>query len=146
MFDMIRRQLSDAVPYARHSGVELLEIGDGYATAQLPQKDFTLNHIATQHAGALFTLGETASGGAMAGAIAPVLLQARPVAACASIAYKRIAKGLISAKATTSRAGSMILAELKEQKKAVFDADVIMTDEDGEEVATLKVEWNVRLS
>ena len=83
-YDMIKTHLDAAVPFATHVGVKLLEIADGTARAELDQRPETSNHIATQHAGAMFTLGEAASGAAVAGALAPVILQMRPVAATAN--------------------------------------------------------------
>ena len=65
-FDALRAQLSAAVPFAAHVGVALETIGEGTATATLEQRRDTSNHIATMHAGALFTLAEAASGAAMA--------------------------------------------------------------------------------
>lgn len=52
----------------------MLELVDGKASAQLAQRDDTTNHIKTQHAGAIFTLGEAASGAAMAATLAVVIL------------------------------------------------------------------------
>lgn len=47
----------------------------------------------------MFTLGEAASGAALAGAFAPVILQVRPVPAGAQITYVKIAKGRLFATA-----------------------------------------------
>lgn len=52
------------MPFARHSGVVLQEVADGAAVASLPPAPEILNHVATVHAGAVFTLAETASGSA----------------------------------------------------------------------------------
>lgn len=66
-YDLIRKQLSSSVPFARHAGVEIEKIESGRATARLPFRAEGLNHLGTQHAAALFALGEAASGAAMAG-------------------------------------------------------------------------------
>jgi acyl-coenzyme A thioesterase PaaI-like protein len=96
-YEMIKANLDTAVPFATHVGVKLLEIGDGVASAELAQRDAVSNHINSMHAGAMFTLGEAASGAAMAGALAPVILNMRPVAAVANIAFKKVAKGTLTA-------------------------------------------------
>ena len=64
-YEMLKAQLSAVVPFASYVGVELGTIGEGTATATLDQSHNTSNHIATMHAGALFTLAEAASGGGM---------------------------------------------------------------------------------
>lgn len=142
-FEMIRMQMARAVPFAVHAGVELVEVGDGTGTADLPQSADSVNHIGSQHAGALFTLGEAASGAAMAGAFAPVLLEVRPVAAQASIAYRRIARGRIRATARTAEPGETLLTRLRAEGRVAFDVAVDLTDEAGESVAEMVVAWHV---
>ena len=142
-YDAIRAQMASAVPFATHAGVELTEIGDGHAAARLVQSGTSVNHIGSQHAGALFTLGEAASGGAMAGAFAPVLLTVRPVAARAEIAYLRIARGTITAEAETTEAGETLRAALEAEGRARFAVDVTLRAESEETVATMRVAWHV---
>lgn len=143
-YDMIRAHLSQAVPFANTVGVVLGAIGDGTAEASLDQRKETSNHIDTQHAGAMFTLGEAASGAALAGALAPVLLNCRPVAKDARIAYVKIAKGTLHATAKTSRPGGELLAELKAEGKVVFDVNVDIRDAGGDTVVEMVVAWHVR--
>jgi acyl-coenzyme A thioesterase PaaI-like protein len=100
-FDMIKAQMAQAIPLANHVGIELIDIGDGTATAALEQRSETSKPIKMQHAGAMFTLGEAASGGALGGALAPVFLEVRPVAAGAQIRYVKIAMGRPRATAQT---------------------------------------------
>lgn len=143
-YEMIRTQLSQMVPFANHVGVELLEVGDGTGRARLDQREQTSNHIASQHAGAMFTLGEAASGAALAGALAPVMLQVRPVAAGADITYVKIAKGTLMAEAATERPGAELLAELAEIGKIAFDVTVDIRDASGDVVVTMRVGWHVK--
>lgn len=146
MYDVIKAQLGAAVPFAQHAGVVLTEVGDGTATARLEQTADTINHIGSQHAGALFTLGETVSGAAMAGAIAPVLMQARPLVPSATIAYSKVAKGTITATARTSEPGADLLERLRAEGRAAFEVTVSLANEEGAEVATMTVTWHVRLT
>ncbi|MEM6649367.1 MAG: YiiD C-terminal domain-containing protein [Pseudomonadota bacterium] len=143
-YDMVREQLTKTVPFAAHVGVELLTIDEGRATAQLAQREETSNHIATQHAGAMFTLGEAASGAALAGALMDRLMNIRPVAAKADINYVAIAKGTLTATAETSRPVPEIKAQLDEEGKVQFDVHVILRDQNDQEVAVMTVSWHVR--
>ncbi|GGX46041.1 DUF4442 domain-containing protein [Tateyamaria omphalii] len=143
-YDMIRDQLGKAVPFANHVGVELVEVGDGTGVAALDQRPETSNHIQTQHAGAMFTLGEAASGAALAGAFGPMIFQARPVASGASISYVKIAKGRLEAHAQTERPGPELVKELQEVGKTAFDINVDIRDGDGDTVVTMTVGWHVR--
>lgn len=143
-YDMIRTQLDGAVPFAKHTGVALTALGDGTGAATLEQTATSINHIGTQHAGAMFTLGEAASGAAAAGALAPVILNCRPVAATARIAYVKIAKGTLTAEAETERPGAELLAELNAEGKTVFAVTVAVKDGEGETVAEMTVDWHVK--
>jgi acyl-coenzyme A thioesterase PaaI-like protein len=145
LFDMIKAQLGTAVPYATHTGVELLAVAPGAGSAALNQTPTSINHIGSQHGGALFTLGEAASGAAMAGTFADVLLSVRPVAAEATIKYLKIAKGRITAHAKTLEEADILTARLKADGKIKFDVAVSMMDEAAVEVATLQVGWHVRM-
>lgn len=144
LHEMIRTQLGVTVPFAAHVGVEITEVADGHAATRLDQAPTTINHIGSQHAGALFTLGEAASGAAVAGAFATRLATIRPVAGAAEIRYLRIAKGPITAAASLAEEVAALTARLDADGKVAFDVAVTMRDEAGDEVATMKVAWHIR--
>ncbi len=142
-FDAIKAQLSAIVPFASYVGVALGEIGEATATATLEQSHNTSNHIATMHAGALFTLAEAASGAAMAGMFFERLAMLRPVAASATIAYAKPAKGLITAEATVDGDKPALFAALDAEGKVRFPVTIRMTDAAGREVAQMSVDWHL---
>lgn len=143
---MIRTHLDQSVPFARFIGVQIDEVGPGFARTSLEQREEVSNHIASMHAGAMFTLGEAASGGALAGGLADILLQCRPVAAKAEIAYVKIAKGKLSAEGRIEGDLPAIRAELAEAGKVRFPVAVTITDAQNEPVVTMRVEWHVRMN
>lgn len=132
------------VPYAAHTGVELVEVKPGEARARLDQREEVSNHIGTMHAGALFTLGETASGGAMVGTFADRLDQIRPVASGASIQYSRLARGALTATARCAEPAEALRARLDADGKVAFDVAVDIQDAEGQSVAGMTVAWHVR--
>ena len=142
-YDLIAKQLNQTVPFAKHAGVEIEKIEKGRAVARLPFRPEGLNHIGTQHAAALFALGETASGAAMAGAFAPMLLEIRPVAAEAAIRFLAVAKGPVRAEATVKGNADDHVSAVRTDGKAVFQVAVKLTGEDGTEVAEMTVDWHV---
>ena len=145
MYEIIKTQISKTVPFAKHAGVELKSVGDGMAIAGLDRTKVSINHIGSQHAGALFTLGETASGAALAGALAPIILKVKPIASGARINYLKLAKGLIEATATTSLSYSDLLSRLESQGYVNLSVNVDMTNTDGLKVADMIVDWNVKM-
>ena len=102
------------------------------------------NHVGTVHAGALFTLGEAASGVAIARNIAAALGGAMPVTRGASITYKKPGRGRIRATAGLAEGVDAISARLARDGKASFDVNVVLQDDAGTEVATMTVAWYVR--
>lgn len=144
MFEMIKAQIASGVPFATHTGVMLLDVSNGAATAALDQSPQTSNHIGSQHAGALFTLAEAASGAAMAGGFTDQLLSIRPVAASAQIRYVRVAKGRITAHARVDGDLGTLRATLASARKVQFPVHVSLRDEAGVDVAEMTVDWHVK--
>jgi acyl-coenzyme A thioesterase PaaI-like protein len=142
-YETIRTQLAASAPFAALVGVEVVEVGLGTATARLSLRDEISTHVASLHAGALFTLGETASGAAMAGAFAARLAGLRPLATGAAIAYRRIARGEIVARASIASPVDALLDRLDADGKVAFEAAVVLSTEDGAEVAEMTVGWRV---
>ncbi len=144
IFDMIRSQLAGSVPFAKHAGVALETVASGHSTAELPFRPEGLNHIGTQHAAALFLLGETASGAAMAGAFAPVLLQIKPVASEAQIRYLKAATGPVKAEGRVVGDTAELLATLKTAGKVQCQVAVDLTDAaSGDKVCEMMVQWHI---
>jgi uncharacterized protein (TIGR00369 family) len=144
-FDLIAKGMSQAVPFAGYLGVEVTSIGEGEATAVLPERSELLNHVGSQHAGALFTVAETASGAAFVGAFAERMGDVTPLARSAEVAYEKIAEGPITATATLGTDAAQALATLDAEGKVEFPCEVEMTDKDGQRVASATVHWHVRL-
>lgn len=143
-FDMVRDHLTASVPFARYVDVTIGDISADGATATLDQRDEVSNHIGSVHAGAMFTLGETASGAALAGALVDRLMAIRPVAASAQIKYVAVAKGILRATATLAVPVEEAKAALDQDGKVQFDVNVDMQDQDGKTVATMVVNWHVK--
>lgn len=108
----------------------------------LPDDATLHNHVGTVHAGALFTLGEAASGIPIAEFVTK--LGAMPIAKSASIAYRRPASGAIRAKGSIAEELDAIAARLRSDGKTVVEVNVSLTDAAGTEVATMAVTWHLR--
>ena len=142
-YELIRKQMSTVVPFNTFLGVKILEIGDGTALCSLPLQKTLLNHIKTAHASAIFGLSEAASGAAMSGAFAPVILDIRPVAGQASISYLKTAKTDLTALARTQDKTDELRRRLQAEGKAAFDVEVLVQDAEGNDIANMMVKWHV---
>jgi uncharacterized protein (TIGR00369 family) len=144
-YQALRAQLTAAIPFARHAGIEIVEIADGVAVARLVQAEQLSNHIGSVHAGALFTLGETASGAAMVGAFADVATQIRPLATSANITYLKLGRGVLTARARTGLPGEELRRQLDANGLVAFEVHVDLQDESERTVAQMVVAWRVKL-
>ena len=144
-FDAIADGMAMAVPFVGHLGIEITEIGPGEATVQLPRRSELTNHVGSQHAGALFTAAETASGAAFVGAFAIRMGDVTPLARAAEITYERIATGRITATAKLGIDASEAIATLDAEGKVEFPCEVELFDSDANTVARATVRWHVRL-
>ncbi len=143
--DAIAKGMALAVPYIGHMGIEVTAMSEGAATALLPDRPELHNHVGSQHAGALFGVAETASGAAFVGAFAARMGDVTPLARSAEIAYAKVARGPIEARATLGMPAAEALGKLDADGRVDFSVTVEMTDAEGTVVATATVDWNVRL-
>ncbi len=143
-FEFIREMLGSIVPFATHVGVGVDRIGEGTAAATLPDADELKNHVGTQHAGALFTVAEAASGAAMAGAMAPFVADAVSVVKQSSSRFTAPAQGPITATAAATRPTPELRSEYESAGRTAFTMQVTLTDESGAKVADMDFEWVVR--
>jgi uncharacterized protein (TIGR00369 family) len=145
-FEAIAQGMTQAVPFAGHLGLEITSIAEGEAFVRLPERPELTNHVGSQHAGALFTVAETASGAAFVGAFAERLGEVTPLARSAEISYEKIAKGPIEARATLSVPAAEALATLDAEGKVEFPCEIELADSSGARVAAATVHWHVRLN
>ena len=132
-----------SVPFATHARVDTLPAPSGIGLARIPEARELTNHIASVHAGALFTVGETASGAAMVGAFADLIGGVRAVTRKSEIRYLKIARGEITARAVVAEPAEAVRARLAEAGRADFEVAVALEDAAGQVVAEMSVTWNL---
>lgn len=143
-YEVVRAGLEQAIPFNQHVGLEVLEVGPGTGSVRLPEGQHLQNHVGSQHAGALFSAGEAASGAAFVGAFAEHLGGLTPLAKSARIEYLKLAKGPITATGTLERGVGELMSEVGDAGRAEFPIGVSLTDADGTEVARMTVDWHIR--
>jgi uncharacterized protein (TIGR00369 family) len=145
-FDAIAQGMTQAVPFARFLELEIESVAEGEAVVRMPERAELTNHVGSQHAGALFTVAETASGAAFVGAFAERMGEVTPLARSAEISYEKIASGPIEARARLGVPKEEALATLDAEGKVVFPCEVELVDGEDQRVATATVHWHVRLN
>jgi acyl-coenzyme A thioesterase PaaI-like protein len=144
-FEAIAKGMTMAVPFVGHLGLEITGMAEGESEVLLPERLELTNHVGSQHAGALFTVAEAASGAAFVGAFAERMADVTPLARSAEISYEEIANGPVRATAKLGVAPAEALATLDADGKVEFPCEVVLTDEAGTRVASATVHWHVRL-
>jgi acyl-coenzyme A thioesterase PaaI-like protein len=143
-YEAVRAGYQQAIPFNAHLGLEVSEVSANSGAVLLPDDERLRNHVGSQHAGALFTAGEAASGAAFVGAFAERMGDITPLAESAEIAYRKIARGPITATGTFASDVDELFAELDEEGRVRFPVEVALTNADGDVVAEMTVQWYVR--
>jgi acyl-coenzyme A thioesterase PaaI-like protein len=140
----LRQLIEGAIPYAKKTGVSLVDADEGgVARLALHPDPTNLNHVGTYHAGAIFTFGETAAGAAVV--LAFDISKYRLLAKGASIEYKRritdtLTCELSVSKETVEEAKRVAAAE----GRAAFPVSMEMVDKEGEIAALMTVDYHIK--
>ncbi|MFI0817458.1 DUF4442 domain-containing protein [Streptomyces sp. NPDC021098] len=136
--------LAATVPMVRTLNLEFAETSAERAVVRLPDQSDFHNHVGGPHAGAMFTLGESASGAVVLAAFGDQLQRAVPLAVRAEIDYKKLAKGPVTATARIGRPAAEVLAGLDAGERPEFPVRVEITREDGAVTGEMSITWTLR--
>ncbi|UCM86675.1 DUF4442 domain-containing protein [Streptomyces marincola] len=136
--------LTASVPMVRTLGLEFLHTSAERAEVRLPDRPEHRNHVGGPHAGAMFTLAESASGAVVLAAFGAELSRAVPLAVRAEIAYKKLARGPVTATASLGRPAEEVVADLDAGRRPEFPVAVTLTRADGAVTGEMTVIWTLR--
>ncbi|WAP54446.1 DUF4442 domain-containing protein [Streptomyces sp. S465] len=140
----VGEMLAATVPMVRTLNLEFVEATPERAVLRLPDQPDFHNHVGGPHAGAMFTLAESASGAVVLSAFGDQLGRAVPLAVRAEIGYKKLAKGPVTATATLGRPAAEVVAELDAGERPEFPVNVAITREDGAVTGEMSIVWTLR--
>jgi acyl-coenzyme A thioesterase PaaI-like protein len=135
--------LQQAVPWVRTVGIEFGEITHERAVVRLVDDPTLQNHVGGPHAAMIFGLGETASGALGLAAFGAVRERVTPLPVRSEIAYRRVARGPLTAVAVLGRPAADVLAELDGGGRPEFGVDVTITDAGDHETTRMTVVWTL---
>ncbi|MDX2646450.1 DUF4442 domain-containing protein [Streptomyces sp. NPDC001902] len=136
--------MAATVPMAATLSIEFLETTAERAVVRLPDQPAYHNHVGGPHAGAMFTLAETASGAVVLAAFADQLSRAVPLAVRAEIGYKKLAMGPVTATAQLGRPAADVIADLDKGERPEFPVTVALAREDGAVTGEMTIVWTLR--
>lgn len=133
-----------AVPFNALLGIEVPEVKPGRGVVRLPEAESLRNHVGSQHAGALFLVGEAAGGAAFVGAFAAEMEHITFLLRAARISYESPARGPILATCVIGPELENVRRELDEdgRSRLVTHAELTRPD-DGTRVCVIELEYSV---
>lgn len=140
-FELVR-ELIQNIPLNKTMGIVLGELTGESAIATLAEQAAYHNHIGTPHAGAIFAVAEAASGACVGAAFVEEMGRLTPLAKEATIRYRKIARGDLTATAKLLEPRADLLAKLPAAEKGVeAQVRVVITDAQGVETSEVLVTW-----
>jgi len=140
----VGEMLAATVPMVRTLSLEFLEATAERAVVLLPDQAEYHNHLGGPHAGAMFTLAESASGAIVLAAFGDQLSRAVPLAVRAEIGYRKLAMGEVTATAVLGRPVADVVAELDRGERPEFPVTVEIRRADGAVTGEMTVVWTLR--
>ena len=142
LVDMMNGALESTIPIAHKMGVKVVEARPGFAATSVPAQG-NGNHFGVIYAGVLFTVAEVLGG------IIPLITFDRskyfPLVKNLDIQFVAMAKSDLRAQATLDdETIARVEAEAAERGKADFTLEAVVTDADGQTVATTRGLYQLR--
>ncbi|TDC74125.1 DUF4442 domain-containing protein [Streptomyces hainanensis] len=140
----IAELLTATVPMVRTLNLQYDEVTPERAVLRLPDQPEFANHLGGPHAGAMFTLAESASGAVVLAAFGAQLSRAVPLPVRADIAFLKVARGQVTAVATLGRPAADVVAELDAGRRPEFPIAIAISRADGAVTGEMSVVWTLR--
>jgi acyl-coenzyme A thioesterase PaaI-like protein len=128
-FSTIAIGMPQAVPMVATLGIVFQEVGPRRTVLLLPDQAPYRNHIGGPHAGAMFTLAETATGALVLGHFGDILDQATPLIVEATVRFLKIARGDVTAVATMEADPDELRRQLDAGERPEWNVNVSLTTE-----------------
>jgi thioesterase domain-containing protein len=142
LVEMMNGAMKSTIPIAHKMGVQVVEARPGFAATTVPAEG-NRNHFGVIYAGVLFTVAEVLGG------IIPMITfdtaKYFPLVKTLDIQFVAMAKSDVRAEASLDdETIARIEAEAAEQGKADFTLEAVVTDADGQTVATTRGRYQLR--
>jgi acyl-coenzyme A thioesterase PaaI-like protein len=141
--DNLKQMLTAMVPFIRTVGIDIDHIERGRAMATLGERKAVQNHLGTAHAGAVYTLGESASGGVVMSLFADLFPAVFIALKSSSVRHLKALPGPVKAVAVLDGEADSVRATYDATGKVDFDVRVSLKVGDTE-TAVVVYTWAAR--
>lgn len=140
--EMMNGAMQHTIPIAHQMGVQVVEAGHGHAVATVPVEG-NGNHFGVVYAGVQFTVAEILGGVIALGTFDTA--KYFPLVKNIDISFVAMAKSQLRAEARLDEETiARVEAEAAERGKADFTVEAVVTDADGQTVATTRGLYQLR--
>ena len=143
-YELVKNQMPKQVPMVGTLNIEYLELDPAHALLRMPDQAEYHNHIGGIHAGAMFTLAETASGAIVLAEFGDRFDEYVPLAVTATIRYLKVAMGPLTAEATMDTTPAEVLAQMEAGVRPEFNIVVAIRDEGGNQTGEMTILWTLK--
>jgi uncharacterized protein (TIGR00369 family) len=143
-YQMVVDNMPTQVPMVGTLNIEYLELNAEHALLRMADQPEYHNHIGGIHAGAMFTLAETASGAIVLAEFGDKFDRLVPLAVQATIRYLKVAMGPLTADAVMNATVDEVLADLDAGKRPEFTVTVAIRDESGTQTGEMVIVWTLK--
>lgn len=144
---VVRVQYPTLIPMVATLGIEVVELDLERSLLRMPDVPTYRNHVAGPHAGAMFTLAESASGVLVLVNFGDLLEDVTPFPVEATIRFLKVALGPVTATATLGPGAESAVETLRAGTRPEFPVEVeLSTGEGGDRIVTgaMTVLWTLR--
>jgi acyl-coenzyme A thioesterase PaaI-like protein len=132
------------VPFVRHSGIDILAAGPGWAIASLEQRKDLTSHLGSFQGAALYGVAETAVSAVLARLVQDALLSTYITITGSAISFDRPGYGRVTAHAALSESSERVRARLARDGATALAVVVRLRDAEGAEIGS--AEFSCRMT
>jgi acyl-coenzyme A thioesterase PaaI-like protein len=142
--DAIGAMMHQLVPMVATLGLEYQEVSAEAAVVVLRDQPSYRNHVGGPHAGAMFTVAESATGAVAIAAFGDLLDRAVLLPMTATIDFLAIAKGDLTATARIDGDVAAARASFEAGQRPEFDIVAAITTADGVQTGQMRARWTLK--
>jgi acyl-coenzyme A thioesterase PaaI-like protein len=147
--ELVRVQYPAMVPMVATLDIAFEHLDAGSCTMLLPDNAPYRNHVGGPHAGAMWTLAESASGALVFVNFGDLMADVTPFPIDATIRFLKVAMGPVTATATLGAEAATAVATLESGKRPEFPVEIELSTGTGEDrlvTGSMTVTWTLRLN
>jgi len=147
--DVVRAHYLDMVPMPATLGIEFRSLDLQRCVMVLPDAEAYRNHVGGPHAGAMWTLAESASGALVMANFGDLLEEVTPFPTESTIRFLKVAQGPVTAVAVLGAEAADAVATMRAGTRPEFPVTIELSTGDGDErlvTGEMTVTWTLRLN